>query len=328
MSTNDLAARYVRAVTGSLPKGERDDVARELRSLIDDMLAERAGDADRAGDEATTVAVLRELGQPEAVAERYGRPRPHLVGPAYYPTFKAVTSIVVGVLGALYLVPVVWSLVVARRPPEALLAGLPGSLFELGTMVLANVGLIALIFAAIERATPAAAPEEADWDPRKLPAVGDPDRLERTGQAFELGFDVAALAWFNAIVVGGGSMLFVEPEAARRLSLELTPGFLALAPWINAMLVLGIGLGAVLLWRGRWQPATRVAAIAINVASLYVVARVLALPDIAAAHWLDLLCRMVFGGILVVTAIETVQQVVRLARRPRAAAPADVLAVA
>lgn len=116
MDPNDLIDRYVHAVTHTLRSAERDDVARELRTLIEDMLAERADAA--APDEATVIEVLRHLGPPDEVAERYGQPRPYLVGPAYYPVFKLVTTIVLAVLGIVYLVGVVASLAFWEEGPQ------------------------------------------------------------------------------------------------------------------------------------------------------------------------------------------------------------------
>ena len=41
---NDLIERYIYAVTKRLPQKVQKDISDELRTLIDDMLAERCGD--------------------------------------------------------------------------------------------------------------------------------------------------------------------------------------------------------------------------------------------------------------------------------------------
>ncbi len=314
MNTNELVDRYVHAVVGGLPKAQRDDVARELRTLVDDMAAERAAARGAAVDEAAVVESLRALGQPDAVAERYGRPRPHLIGPAYFAAFKAVTGVVVAVLGVLFLVSTVWSLSLAGGPPAEVPGRLLEALLRFGTTALANVGLIALIFAAIERASPAGpASEAADWDPRSLPPVVDADRLDRGGQTAELAFDLVAMVMFNWVVQWRLPIVIIGPEVTRTW-VDFTPAALAWVPWVNATFVLSIALSLVLLWRGRWQVSTRLADIAINVVSVAVLVRVLALDRIAVAGWVDTLARMGLGVVVVIVVLDVAGQVVRLAR--------------
>lgn len=320
MSSNDLVERYVHAVGARLPKGERDDVAPELHSLIEDMLAERAAEQGGVVDEPLTVAALRELGQPDVVAERYGQPRPHLVGPDYYPAFKVVISIVAAVLGVLFLVATVTSLAFSHRPPDEVLSGLVQSLLQFGTTLMANVGLIALIFAAIERAAPKPEAAADDWDPRELPAVTDPDRLDRGSEAFELGFNVAALVLFNYVLYWQVPVFVIGEGEVARVWLDFTPAFMAWVPWINATFVLDIALHMVLLWRGRWELGTRLADVAVNLFSAYVVLRVLTLEHIAVAPWLDLVCKIGAAVVLVIVLLEVAQQVYKLLRSSRTAA--------
>lgn len=69
MTTEELKDNYIYAVTRRLPKKQRGDVARELDSLISDMLEARCG-----GEEPThedLEAVVKELGAPENLALQY-----------------------------------------------------------------------------------------------------------------------------------------------------------------------------------------------------------------------------------------------------------------
>lgn len=78
MDANEIIESYVRDVAASLPRARRDDVACELRALLDEELAGRAQDAGRAPDKAMAMALLQEFGRPAEAAQRY-HARPALV---------------------------------------------------------------------------------------------------------------------------------------------------------------------------------------------------------------------------------------------------------
>lgn len=90
---NDLIERYIYAVTKRLPKKIQDDVSQELRTLIDDMLLERCGDATP--NEYDIKSVLTELGTPTELCEKYSpETEKCLIGSPYYSTYKYVLKIV------------------------------------------------------------------------------------------------------------------------------------------------------------------------------------------------------------------------------------------
>lgn len=89
----DLIERYIYAATKDMPKKQREDIAQELHGLIEDMLAERCGDA--APTEKDIRVVLTELGTPKELAARYDEdPKKCLIGQPYYNTYKFVLKIV------------------------------------------------------------------------------------------------------------------------------------------------------------------------------------------------------------------------------------------
>lgn len=90
---NDLVERYIYAVTKRLPGKTRNDVARELQTLIADMLEERCGDV--LPTEKDIRVVLTELGTPGELSEQYmGDGKKCLIGPPYYVTYVYVLKIV------------------------------------------------------------------------------------------------------------------------------------------------------------------------------------------------------------------------------------------
>ena len=63
----DLIERYVQEVARRLPRNQREDVARELRSSLEDSLESRAGVAIDQVAESSAVDFLLEFGSPQEV---------------------------------------------------------------------------------------------------------------------------------------------------------------------------------------------------------------------------------------------------------------------
>jgi hypothetical protein len=80
MSANDVIESYVRDVARLLPNKRRDDVALELRALLQEELAGKAEAAGRAPDRAMAMALLAGFGRPAEAAARY-EPRKPLIDP-------------------------------------------------------------------------------------------------------------------------------------------------------------------------------------------------------------------------------------------------------
>ncbi len=90
---NDLIERYLYAATKRLPKKSREDVSRELRGLIEDMLTERCG--SRPPEEKDIRIVLIELGSPRELYAKYDEDsKSALISQPYYSTYKYVLKIV------------------------------------------------------------------------------------------------------------------------------------------------------------------------------------------------------------------------------------------
>ncbi len=92
MNTREMIERYVYDVVRRLPASQREDISKELKTLIEDMMEERAenGKAERENAE----EVLKELGAPFALAEKYRDGKKYLIGPKYYEQYWFVLKIV------------------------------------------------------------------------------------------------------------------------------------------------------------------------------------------------------------------------------------------
>jgi len=93
MNSNDLTERYIYAVTKQLPHAIRKDVAKELFSLVGDMLEERCGELVPTDKDVRMV--LTELGTPTELAQKYSQDATAcLIGQPYYSQYKFVLRIV------------------------------------------------------------------------------------------------------------------------------------------------------------------------------------------------------------------------------------------
>ena len=94
---NELIENYVSDVALKLPRAQRDDVAFELRALLDEELQAKADGAGRPADAAMAMALLQGFGHPKEVAARY-RPALTIIDPADGHAFVRATLIGLAVL--------------------------------------------------------------------------------------------------------------------------------------------------------------------------------------------------------------------------------------
>ncbi|MCL2818310.1 MAG: hypothetical protein FWD41_01055 [Actinomycetia bacterium] len=95
--SNELIDRYVYAVSRHLDPRERDEVARELESLIGDMLDERCGVITPTDKDVRVV--LTELGTPQEVAMQYsGQKDQALISGTYYLHYKRILKLVLPIV--------------------------------------------------------------------------------------------------------------------------------------------------------------------------------------------------------------------------------------
>lgn len=145
---NELIDRYVYAVTRRLPARLRNDIDKELHSLIEDMLEARCDGL--MPEERDVRVVLTELGTPPELAAKYmPEGRDHLIGPAYYSNYKMVTGIV--------LASVAFGLILSgfisffTDTQQALYITLFSWIGTLITGLIAAFGAVTFIFAVFER---------------------------------------------------------------------------------------------------------------------------------------------------------------------------------
>jgi hypothetical protein len=88
-----LIDRYVFAVTRGLPQSQREDIEKELRTLIEDMMEEYE---EIEPEESRVEKVLLDLGDPAVLADKYRDSKRYLISPQNFDNYIFVLKIVLG----------------------------------------------------------------------------------------------------------------------------------------------------------------------------------------------------------------------------------------
>jgi len=197
----DLIERYIYAATRYLPRKDRDEVTRELDSLITDMLEERTGGL--APTDKDIRVVLTELGTPQEVAAQYGYEGDKaLISGTYFVMYKRLLMLVLPIVAAALPMAILMSTIFGEGISAAnlglvigrILGGTFGGLFQ-------AFAVITLIFAVFERFNVDFTEEE---DPlANLPVIPKGEEIKPweplVGIAFGVLFLIVFL-WFPQIV--------------------------------------------------------------------------------------------------------------------------------
>ncbi len=247
----DLIERYLKDVERRLPGKLRADVTRELRSLLEDACE----GADR-NDESRAVAVLREFGPPAQMAASYIPTRQYLIGPELYPAFMRTMKICLTVIAVLTLVGLVFD----TRTPSDLFVNIGADILlgfsDFWSTCISLLGTVVIIFAVFERFAGEKTDAADDWDPRSLPALEDPDVVDKSGEIIGMAFVCFALLMLN-VFPHTMCLHFTVSGDAQVLPL-LGPGWQPYLVWLNSYLGLGFLLALLLVRRGRWNTTLRV----------------------------------------------------------------------
>lgn len=260
----DLIERYIHAVGEELPRAGRDDVKAELRSLLSEQLDERVA----AGDppESAAIGLLQAFGKPDDVAMRYGPANQYLIGPHYYPYFVGFAKITFYFVVGFFLFWTAFGWVTGNMHlPDFLRPRSLASWFvELAKLLALNLGVMVLVFAALERfyapGETRAERARTAWDPRDLPVLPvaegkDKDKVSEPGLIAKI-YVVVVLAvilnffprWFGIVIFSNQGTMTIPYTA---LGFYL-PVFLMNVWWAGS-----VALNVWLLNLRRWTREAR-----------------------------------------------------------------------
>ena len=314
--TTELIDRYVHEVGEHLPAQMRADVEAELRSLLLEMVEERASTAGKAADSELVTRVLREFGSPEEVAARYAPPAQYFIGPRLFPIYKLAVGIMGLVVAALFLAFFVVGVVrTIQKPDEAVRLGEAlGVVGKILHAAIFNFGLMTLVFGIVERVQQHRELTGKTWNPAALPPVDDPYRISPAGHVFSLYAIVVLAILFNFYPEWVGIFGFTPGKGAWQWPL-LLPDFANYLPLLNLWWGLAFTLNLVVLRQGRWRREMRWTEFALGLLAIGILLMVILGPPV---FRFDRIVKVVLVVALIGKGMETVGRLYRLLRRPAA----------
>ena len=135
MHATEVIETYIDDTVRLLPRRQRDDVATELRTLLNEELHARAQELGRSPDEALALSLVRGYGRPNEMAARY-QPVWTIIDPADSRSFARAAIIGAGAL-------LVLSALIRLLPS---LSGIADDLVKIG--ILAWLGVLVVAFGA------------------------------------------------------------------------------------------------------------------------------------------------------------------------------------
>lgn len=325
----ELIDRYVYAVTKRLPQAQREDIEKELRGLIDDMLMGRTNGAPPSKEDAE--AVLKELGRPSALAAKYRGEEQHLIGPEYFDLYMMVMKIVAIVAASATALAMLISYI--TTPPSNVFEAFGRFLASMFSAAIYAFAFVTFIFAVIERY---AKRDEniSDWKPSDLPPVPAAKAvIHKSDPIVGLVFAVFGIIIFNAAPwLFGATGDITGKTFIPVFNLDVLNSML---PFINIMFCVGILKEVARLVIGRYDFKLAITVTIFNIASLILFLYIFAPPAIwnadfmtslntaygwewtatpQAAHIWSIIPKVIVGLTIFGTVVDTISVAVRAFR--------------
>jgi hypothetical protein len=269
---NTLIEAYIEEIGQQLPNKTRADIQAEIRSLIEDTLADRSQAAGREVDDEMVVEVLKEFGSPEKMAASY-LPERYLIGPRLYPIFMLVIRIVTIVVAVVAVIGLGVAMGKTGGAGPELVTAIGQSVIGFVNGFLQALGNIVLIFAILQWAMPNLKVNEQSWDPRSLKIKPSPERIEVGAQIADVVFTMAAILIFN--FYPQWVMFATNTSGEWTFSPILAASFFAFLPLFNLAWLLSITRSIILLRQGVWTSFTRWFSVGASIFSMVILVMLL-----------------------------------------------------
>lgn len=270
----ELIDRYIYAVTRRLPLNQREDIEKELRGLIEDMLAGRSGGVGPTKRDIE--AVLIELGEPSLLADKYRGTKRFLIGPEVFDQYLLVLKIVMAALA--FGLTVALAIGYAVNPPQSLLEAVGRYFATLLAAAAQGFAWVTAFFAMFEYfGVEISKPSRGHrWVPAQLPKIPEKNVVIKPVEPIVgIVFTVLAIILFNfahhligIYFTGEGAGLVVIP-------LFSSEGFRQILPFFNLLFAIGLVKDSAKLVLGKWTPGLGGINAVLNGVSLVVVIAIL-----------------------------------------------------
>lgn len=244
----NLIDRYVYAATERLSEDTREDVSRELRANIEDMLPETPTESD-------IYEVLQGLGNPMKMADEYNQRKRYLIGPGIYDSYLSVLKLVLGIVAIVFVC--ITLLEWAVNPPVSGKFSQIYIQFFLDIMFAPIQGMlqgflwVTVVFIILERSgiTEGKMPFiKKKWSPGDLPAI--PASKKRRISRVETVFSIFCTIFFTAIVYFQSGLIGLYTKGENGLYI-VSPLFVKerIGFYISIILIFAFIQFSILIWK-------------------------------------------------------------------------------
>lgn len=292
-TNKNLIERYVFDVTRRLPEKDREDVKKELRANIYDMLPENANDE-------AVKKVLYELGSPASLAEQYRSHPRYLISPAYYDEYVRALKWILPLVGVLVmLIGFAVGAVDAAKDGTTSLPFVISGIISSGVSMGVSAAFQALVWTTIGFAIAERSGEkkpkvgEHGWRVEDLPEVQNPKAAIPLSEGIaEL--VVSVLFSILALLICAGRLPFMMVFAQGDMVFYniFSQSFLnMLVPFILVSMVLAILQGVAKIKDRRWSVFVCVSVVAKALIDMAITLYVVNQPNILSAEFHNFLVK-------------------------------------
>jgi hypothetical protein len=270
---------YLEEIRKQLPPKNRDDILKEIRSTLMDMIEDRKAAPDQDASEETVTAVLVDFGSPREVAQQYGA-RNYLIGPRLYPVYLQVLRIVLIVVAALNVLGLITAVINPPAPDPSLFETIFEIIGGLFSSLFTAFGIVTLSVAGIERTTPDEWKLSVDeeWSPEDLRKYEQQKRVSVTEMAIEITLTLIFIAVLNFFLDKVG--IYYLADSQWMSAPILNENFNRYIPWITAGAVLDIALNLYLIRKGFWDKLSVIGKVLLNAVKIAITFAILVGPAI------------------------------------------------
>ena len=262
----EMVDRYLHEIGKRLPSKQRDDIIKELDTLLLDSIdeARESNEGSKTNEEIAAV-IIKNFGNPREVAARYASSN-YLIGPRFFETYVMVLKIVVTVLTALAGASLLVGSFITDYSSRELIRQMIDFIPSLFSVIISAVGIVTIIFTILERTLDDThwALKEKDFDPYKLPKVPtDKEKIKYSDVITDLIGSFFMLALLNSF--SDKLNIFVKfGKEYNEIPIFNPEAFNAYLPYWNVILIASIIISVIMLKNGKNTRFTAISGIILS----------------------------------------------------------------
>lgn len=273
----ELINRYIYAVIRRLPQAQREDIEKELRGLIEDMLSERCGSLEP--KKSDIEAVLKELGEPSLLADKYRDGKRYLIGPEFFDLYILILKIVLG--AAVFGVALGKTIELFINTPVSVAQGLSELISNILSAGFSAFAWVTIMFGINEhvRLYRNTKIDTKEWNPSSLPELPSKKAMIKKSEPIAgIIFSVLFIILFNFANQLFGVYHFQDGKLVSVVPIFAAEGLKQFMPLIIVLLCISILKECIKLIIGKWTLFLGIASAALNLMALVLCAIIFTNP--------------------------------------------------